>query len=271
MSESMHVVTANDGTRVNVRSVGSGPGVIIVHGGGVTSGIYMRLAQRLSERLTVHLYDRRGRADAAPRPHPYAVEDDVADLDAVMSGTGATSVIGHSVGGYVSLTAALTLPIERLALYDAAVNIEDQFPSVWLPAAQAAAQAGDAARALALTSSGINTHQATSRLPLALQTVLTRAFLRSSIGAQMATLLPSTLEESAEVISHNGPASRWTGISADTLIAYGAAGPRYYKPLSEALHRAIPHATLLPVRRQGHDGINRAPRALVEPLIAFLS
>ena len=48
-------------------SVGSGPGVVVVHGGGVTASIYRRLAERLSSRLTVHLYNRRGRADAPPR------------------------------------------------------------------------------------------------------------------------------------------------------------------------------------------------------------
>ena len=264
-------VVADDGTRVQVVSVGSGPGVIVVHGGGVTARMYRRLAMRLGEKLTVHLYDRRGRADAAPRPRPYSVDHDIADLDAVIRGTGATSVIGHSFGGYLTLTAATQLPIRRFALYDAAVNIDGRFPSEWLPSAEAAAREGDLARALALTSAGINTHQATSRLPLGVQTSLTRAFLRTGIGAQMASLLPMTLEESAEVIRHPGPASRWADISADALVAYGASGPRYYRPLSEALTQAIPRATLLAVRHQGHDGINRAPRSLVDALVSFFA
>lgn len=261
---------ASDGTAVRVTSVGTGPGVVVVHGGGVTSRLYDRLARRLGDRLTVHLYDRRGRAGAAPRTGGYSISDDIADIDAVTRGTGATAVIGHSVGGYIALRAAEVLPIGRLVLYDAAVSIDGRFPAGWLPAARAAAEAGDIARALALTSAGINTHQATSRLPLSMQTSLTSAFLRTPIGAQMAELLPSTLAESQEVIDNDGPATRWADISADVLVAYGVAGPRYYAGLSQALADAIPSATVLPIRHHGHDGINRAPRALVDATVAFL-
>lgn len=51
--------SSSDGAVVQVTSVGSGPGVVIVHGGGVTASMYRRLAERLSGRLTVHLIARR--------------------------------------------------------------------------------------------------------------------------------------------------------------------------------------------------------------------
>ena len=130
---------ADDGAILRVTSVGSGPGVVIVHGGGVTASLYRRLAERLSGRRTVHLYNRRGRADAPPRREPYEIADDVADLGVILRGTGAGSVIGHSSGGYIALVAAQRLAIERLVLYDAAVSIDGGFPTGWLPAARAAA------------------------------------------------------------------------------------------------------------------------------------
>ncbi|HEU5484433.1 MAG TPA: alpha/beta hydrolase [Microlunatus sp.] len=251
-------------------SVGSGPGVVVVHGGGVTASMYRRLAERLSDRLTVHLYDRRGRADAPPRREPYKIADDVADLSVILRGTGARSVIGHSSGGYIALVASQQLAIERLVLYDAAVSIHGGFPAGWLPAAHAAAHSGDMARCMALTSAGINTHQPTARLPLVVQTMLCRLFLRTGIGATMGALLPATLDESQEIADNDGPASRWANISARVLLTYGAAGPRYYQHLNQALATAIPHATLLPITRHGHDGINRAPAMLVDAYGAFL-
>ena len=112
----MDQVRADDGASIRVHSTGSGPGVVVVHGGGVTIDAYAGLAQRLADRFTVHRYNRRGRADAAPRTEPYSVEEDVADLAAVLGHTGARHVIGHSSGGFIALEGAVRLPIDRLAL-----------------------------------------------------------------------------------------------------------------------------------------------------------
>ena len=271
MTGRLREIEADDGAMLRVTSVGSGPGVVLVHGGGVTASMYRRLAERLSGRLTVHLYNRRGRADAPPRHEPYRIADEVADLGAILRGTAAGSVIGHSSGGYIALIAAQRLAIERLVLYDAAVSIDGGFPAGWLPAARAAAHSGDLARCMALTSAGINTHQPTARLPLVVQTMLCRLFLRTSIGTTMGALLPATLDESQAIADHDGPASRWANISARVLLTYGAAGPRYYQALNEALVAAIPNATLLPIERHGHDGINRAPATLVDAYATFLA
>ncbi len=128
---------------VVLHTVGDGPALVVVHGGGVTIDSYRRLARKLSDSFTVHLYNRRGRADAPPRSEPYDVQQDVDDLRTVLEHTGATDVIGHSSGGFIALTAALQLPIVRLALYDAAVSVNGLFPAQWLDSARAAARDGD--------------------------------------------------------------------------------------------------------------------------------
>ncbi|MEV0154730.1 alpha/beta hydrolase [Micromonospora sp. NPDC050686] len=267
----MEGITAPDGATIVLHSAGSGPGIVVVHGGGVTIGVYRRLADRLADRFTVHRYNRRGRADAAPRHEPYTVDQDVDDLAAVLAHTGAGNVIGQSSGGFIALRAALRLPVERLALYDAAVSIDGGFPTGWLDAAREAARAGDVARAMALTGAGINTHSPTAQLPLGVQIAMCRAFLRTSIGRTMGELLPMTLDETHQIRLHDGPADQWAGVRAETLLAYGAAGPRYYAGLNEALARALPRARVLPVPRSGHDGLNRAPRRLIEPLAEFFA
>lgn len=267
----MERIRAYDGATIGLHSSGSGPGVVVVHGGGVTIDVYARLAQRMASRLTVHRYDRRGRADAAPRTEPYAVEEDVADLAAVLEHTGARQVLGHSSGGFIALQAALSLPVDRLALYDAAVSIDGGFPTDWLDAARAAAHSGDTALGLALTTAGINGHTSASKLPLGVRVALCRLFLRTTIGRTMGGLLTTTLDESHQIHLHDGPASAWSGIGAEVLLAYGTAGPPYYADLNEVLARALAHARVLPVRRSGHDGLNRAPGRLVEPLVAFFT
>jgi len=267
----MERTTAPDGATIVLHSTGSGPGIVVVHGGGVTIGSYRRLADRLSDRFTVHLYNRRGREDAGPRREPYTVEQDIDDLAAVLQHTGARNVLGHSSGGFLALQAALRLPIDRLALYDAAVSIDGGFPTQWLEPAREAARDGDVALSLAITTGGINTHSSAARLPLGLRVAICRAFLRTRIGRTMGDLLATTLDESEQIRLHDGPAESWSGISADVLLAYGAAGPPYYAGLNEKLARALPRARVLRIARSGHDGLNRAPRRLVEPLAQFFA
>lgn len=87
----------------------------------------------------------------------------------------------------------------------------------------------------------------------------------------MGGLLPMTLEESQQIRLHAGPAELWSVVDAQVLLAYGTAGPSYYRDLNAKLAQALPHARVLPVRHSGHDGLNRVPRRIVEPLAAFLA
>ncbi|MEU8241816.1 alpha/beta hydrolase [Actinoplanes missouriensis] len=265
-------VPAADGAAIVLRSLGDGPGVVVVHGGGVTIDSYRRLAIRLADRFTVHLYNRRGRADAAARAEPYDGEQDIDDLAALLAYTGARNVIGHSAGGFLALSAAARpLPIDRLALYDPAVAVNGLTPSAWLPGARQAAADGDIPRALALVSAGINTHSAASRLPLGFQIAMCKLLLRTSIGRTMGDLLPSTLDESALIHRHDGPPEQWSGVEAEVLLACGAAGPPYYRPSIEALAGVMPHARTLVVPKAGHDALNRAPQHLVDALASFFT
>ncbi|MFI5493639.1 alpha/beta fold hydrolase [Actinoplanes sp. NPDC051859] len=260
-----------DGAQVVVHSTGQGPGIVVVHGGGVTIDQYRRLAAALADRFTVHLYNRRGRADAPPRIEPYSADQEVDDLSAVLAHTGAHNVIGHSAGGFFALQAALRLPIARLALYDGAVSVNSNFPTDWLPAARAAARSGDTALAMALTSAGINTQSAATRLPLRAQVAICKLFLRTPIGRDMGSLLEMTLDESEQIRLHDGPPEQWAGVTAEVLLACGGSGPSYYVRNNEDLARAMPHARSLVVPRCGHDAINRAPHRLVEPLAEFFT
>jgi pimeloyl-ACP methyl ester carboxylesterase len=266
----MERITTPDGVGVVLHSTGAGPGIVVVHGSGTTIEVYRRLASSLAERgFTVHLYNRRGRADAAPRSEPYTVEQDISDLAAVLRHTGAGNLVGHSYGGFIALRAALHLPIGRLALYDATICVDGGFPTGWLTPAREALHAGDTARAVALMGAGVNTNSPAAKLPLSIQTALCRGFLRTPIGRTMGDLLPTALDEANQMLAYDGPAARWAGITADVLLAYGAAGPPYYAELNQALARVLPNARTLAVPRSRHDAINRARPRLLDPLAAF--
>ncbi len=267
----MDRIRARDGASIVLHSTGTGPGIVVVHGGGVTIDVYRRLATALAGRFTVHLYNRRGRADAPLRTQPYTFEQEIDDLAAILEHTGAGNVIGHSAGGFIALQAALRLPIDRLALYDAAVCINGNPPGPWLGPAREALRAGDTARGLAIVASAINPQMAASKLPLGIQIAIIRAFLRTPIGRTMGELLPMTLDETEQIWAHDGPAEQWAGVTADVLLACGANGPPYYADNNEALARAMPRARTLRIPRSGHDAINRAHPRLVTPLADFFA
>ncbi|MFB9237834.1 alpha/beta fold hydrolase [Plantactinospora siamensis] len=267
----MERITSSDGAPIVVHSTGQGPGIVLVHGGGVTIDAYRRLAATLADRFTVHLYNRRGRADAAPKREPYTVEQEVEDLAAVLEHTGADNVLGHSYGGMVVMETALRRPGRRIALYDGAVQVDGIFPTGYLDAAEAALRAGDTARSLCIVGAGVNDNSAAARLPLGVQLAMTRLLLRTPIGRTMGELLPTTLPESRQVAAHDGPADRYAGIEAEVLLVSGAAGPPAFAALNEALARALPRARTLLIPRCRHDAINRAFPRVVEPIAAFFA
>ncbi|GAA1368021.1 alpha/beta fold hydrolase [Catellatospora chokoriensis] len=267
----MERVTAPDGASIALHSAGTGPGVVLVHGGGVTIEEYRRLIARLSGRFTVHAYNRRGRLDAPARREPYSVEHEIDDLGAVLEHTGARNVIGHSYGGFVALRAALRLPIERLALYDAALRIDGTPDGTYLEHVDEALRAGKTARAMAIVAAGVNTHSAVSRLPLSVRTAICRAFLRTPIGRRMGELLPMTLFETRQVLAHEGSADAYAGVTADVLLACGASAPGYFEEHHTKLAHVIPRARTMVVPGARHDAIAIAPARLVDPIAEFFA
>ncbi|MGW9194423.1 alpha/beta fold hydrolase [Micromonospora chersina] len=268
----MQRITAPDGAGIVVHSTGSGPDLVVVHGGGVTIHEYRRLAARLADRFTVHLYNRRGRADAAPRREPYTVEQEVEDLGAVLAHTGARRAVGHSYGAFVVLRAALRLPLDRIAVYDAPLRLAGHgLPTAFLDPAEEAVRAGNTARALAIVGAAVNPHSPASKLPLAVRTAICRAFLRTEVGRTMGSLVGMTLVESRQIETYEGPAEEYAGITAETLLISGARAAPYFTEINDLLAAAIPRAQTLRVPGSPHNGIAVAPPALISPLTTFFT
>jgi 3-oxoadipate enol-lactonase len=115
-----------NGVRLGYRETGEPDGVpaVLLHGTGSWAGTWDRLAPRLAAAgHRVIAVDLRGHATSA-RPGDYtldALRDDVLDLVETI-GLRDALLIGHSVGGYAALDAALAAPdrITRLVLEDLA-------------------------------------------------------------------------------------------------------------------------------------------------------
>jgi pimeloyl-ACP methyl ester carboxylesterase len=61
MTYTTDFVTSKDGTKIGYRQLGSGPGLIIVHGGMQASQDFMALGDLLADDFSVYIPDRRAR------------------------------------------------------------------------------------------------------------------------------------------------------------------------------------------------------------------
>jgi pimeloyl-ACP methyl ester carboxylesterase len=104
--------TRDDGPLIGGRRAGSGPPVLLLHGGPGLGFDYLRdLADELAEENDVAWHQQRGQAPSAPGP-PYTVAKDVDDARRVLDELGwdRAWVVGHSWGGHLALHVAAALP-----------------------------------------------------------------------------------------------------------------------------------------------------------------
>ena len=104
--------TQDDRARIAGRRAGSGPRLLLLHGGPGLGFDYLRdLAEELAEENDVAWYQQRGLAPSETAG-PYSVATDVADAGRVLDflSWDKAYVVGHSWGGHLALHVAETLP-----------------------------------------------------------------------------------------------------------------------------------------------------------------
>lgn len=275
---SSRTVTAPDGGSITVYSTGAGPGVVILHGGGISVREYGRLATRLADRCTVHLYNRRGRPDSPPIGDTDTVDTDLGDLAAVLRHTGADTIFGHSGGGFVALRAGLGLPgagdqevpLRRIAVYDPALCLAGRPSFDFLTEYTDAVAAGDNARAMTVMGRGVYPDDAAAKLPFGVAMQVSRAFMLTPVGRRMVALLPTAPAEIRRIAEHDGPPSDYAGIGAQVLLVAGSRSPAYFTQNCEALAAAIPGGRSLVVKGS-HNAPNIASPAFVRPFADFFT
>ena len=108
---------------LHIEARGTGPAVVFTHGFGRTGDTWASQAQALAPDHLVITWDLRGHGGSETPPGDYTREDALADLGAVVDAAIAASgapvlLVGHSLGGYLSLAYTLGRPetVRGLAL-----------------------------------------------------------------------------------------------------------------------------------------------------------
>ena len=114
-----------NGTTIHVRSGGSGPAVVLLHGYGETGDMWIPLARELMKDHQVIVPDLRGLGLSAKPAGGFDKKTQAADVAGVMDALGATraDVVAHDIGNMVAFQFAARYPqrVRRLVLIDAPV------------------------------------------------------------------------------------------------------------------------------------------------------
>ena len=118
-------VATPDGAEIYVRSGGSGPAVLLIHGFGDTGDMWGPLAGELTKTHSVVIPDLRGMGRSSHPAGGYEKRTQAADLRAVMLALGhdRAVVVGHDIGNMVAYAYAARYPdkVERLVVMDAPI------------------------------------------------------------------------------------------------------------------------------------------------------
>lgn len=118
-------VTTPDRTEIFVRSGGTGPAVVLLHGYGDTGDMWGPLAVELAKDHRVIVPDLRGMGKSSHPAAGYDKKTQALDIRAVVEALGAdhTAVVAHDIGNMVAYAYAASYPgkVDRLVLMDAPV------------------------------------------------------------------------------------------------------------------------------------------------------
>jgi pimeloyl-ACP methyl ester carboxylesterase len=236
-------VTSIDSTEISYRSIGVGPGLVIVPGNNRRAYHYDPLAQLLSTNLSVHTLDRRGRGDSGPQGDDYSADAEADDVAAVLNATGSDSVFGHSYGGLIAIRLALRRNLRRLAVYEPGVSLNGGFDLSWLWQFDRLVEHGRrvAAMTLFLRRSGIvpigNPPGFVFRL------LATALLYGGKEGAETRRLMPTTPRELGEIARLDSDGTEYAAIQTKTLLLAGTRTNPYLTHAVGELAAILPNAT----------------------------
>ncbi len=263
----MEIVQSADGTRIAYERSGDGPPLVLVHGTSADHTRWAGILPALAARFTVFAMDRRGRGESGDGAGAYRIEDEFADVAAVVGAAGAggprVTLLGHSYGAICALEAALRTPhLNRLILYEPPIARDGMATAPALLAhLQALLAAGDrdgVVETFFREGPGVPPHELTRMKSL--------PSWQSRVAA--AHTIPRELRASS---AYAADPERIRAIAAPTLLLLGSDSPATFKATTETLHSWLPDSQVAVLANQQHSAMLTAPDLFATEVIRFLA
>jgi pimeloyl-ACP methyl ester carboxylesterase len=253
-------VESADGTDIGYRELGSGPSIIVVHGGMQAAQSFMGLGRALAPDYTVCLPDRRGRGASGPHGAEFGIGREVEDMQALVAATGATRIFGLSSGALVSLRTAFATPaLTRVALYEPPLSVNGSVPIDWSARLERELAAGKIIPALITALRGTQTGPGFTRIPRFLLTPALTLGLRAQQSAAdgdipIPDLVPTMPFDLKLVRDMADTVTDYAAITARVLLLGGSKSPAYLHTALDALSSVLPNASRITFPDLDHSG-----------------
>ena len=261
--------------------MGSGPGLVLLHGAMQTSQSFTKLAVALSDAFTVYVPDRRGRGLSGPFGDNYGMAKEVDDLAGLLDRTGVNKVFGLSSGALIALQAALILPsIRQIGLYEPPLLIDGApSPILWVPHYEKEISRGDLAAAMVANMKGTGDRSLFTALPRFILVSLMRWAIRASVreaggeNRSLETLIPTVNFDAQLAAEMGGPIERFETVRANVLLIGGTRSVAYLPAALNALNAVLPNTSRVTLSGVGHLAADDTgmPQLVANELRGFFS
>ena len=256
----MSQVTSPHGVRVSFQKSGSGPALVLVHGGFSDHQTNWEFVEPiLRDRFTVYAIARRNRG-GTDATSGHSLLDEAQDVVALIRHIGEpVFLLGHSYGAQCALNAARIVPaaVRKLVLYEAPRPA--LMPRDALAILEALGAAGD------WDEFSFTFFRDVIRVPVAELEALRATDLWSPIVADA----PASLGDLRALNAFRFDAGSYRGLPMPVCLQIGSES---YHDLyvTDALAAVLPHARLQELKGQAHEGMTTAPEMYAEAVTEFL-
>jgi pimeloyl-ACP methyl ester carboxylesterase len=253
-------VTSHDGTAIACERSGSGPPLVLVHGGISDRTYWWSVLPALAARFTVHAIDRRGRGESGDAD-AYAIAREGEDVAAVVDAIpGPVALLGHSYGGICALEAALlTDNLRTLVLYEPPLGVS--FPPGFFGRLEAALAAGDRDRAIETMMAEV----------VGLSPAELTALRASPSWAALVSTAHTLPREVRSVEQYQFDPARFHRLTLPAVLLAGELSPEPLRVVGlELAHRALPHARVVRMPGVGHEAVETGPEVFTAAVLGCL-
>lgn len=247
------------GATISYTTVGTGPPLLLVHGGFLGQEVtWSAVRAPLARLFTVHAMARRGRGESS-KSRGHSIADEAADIVSVIDAIGGnTSVIAHSHGALCALEAAMhSQAIERLILYEPPKP--SGMPRGLLASFEEAAARGDWGSIVEMFW----------RDGLQLSPPVIGALKQSPIWDTSVADAEASMEDWRAMMHYAYEPERFRALRVPVLLLTGSESPDGLWQTGD-LKAVLPDARVAQLEGQGHAAMLTAPDAFVGEVESFL-
>ena len=256
----MERIASPTGATVSYDKRGSGPPLVLVHGGFSDHETnWAFVMPLLTQRFTVHAVARRGRGET-DATEGHGVEDEGRDVAALVEAVGApVFLLGHSYGAHAALAAAAKVPdrVRKLVLY------EPPWPGILGEGALARLEG------LAESEGWEAFAAAFFRDVLSVPAGELEELRATELWPPIVGDAKASLGDLRALSRYDFSADRFRGLNLPVLLQIGTESPRGLYA-TDALAAALPDARVEELPGQAHEAMTTAPGPYAEAVSRFL-